>query len=158
MAIQRSVSRSSSRKDDAREGCDTKKGRERERWWRGGEDDREGRWQRQRKRSEKRRRSTLQALRALLCPWKGAEARYHEDPFPPPHTPPLYLSPPALRALLPSSFFPPTRFPRFCATVQPTFYPTTPHCLRGDRANSTDHRAFLVNLTDDATHFPSVLA
>lgn len=59
-----------------------------------------------------------------------AEARYHEDPLSPLRPcPPLPPSDP-FSALLPTS----------------TFHPATPRCLRGDRANSTDHRAFLASL------------
>lgn len=77
-----------------------------------------------RKREKKRKKYPRGATCATLSVEGCAEARYHEDPLSP-----LPPSDP-FSALLPTS----------------TFHPATPRCLRGDRANSTDHRAFLASL------------
>lgn len=106
---------------------DSKRNRQRERERR--KERREGREEKKRRREgekrekkeEKRKKYPRGATCATLSVEGCAEARYHEDPLPP--------SDP-FSALLPTS----------------TFHPATPRCLRGDRANSTDHRAFLASL------------
>ena len=84
-----------------------------------GEKRRGGEKRKEKKREKKRKKYPRGATCATLSVEGCAEARYHEDPLSP--------SDP-FSALLPTS----------------TFHPATPRCLRGrDRANSTDHRAFL---------------
>lgn len=81
-----------------------------------------GEKRKEKKREKKRKKYPRGATCATLSVEGCAEARYHEDPLSP--------SDP-FSALLPTS----------------TFHPATPRCLRGrDRANSTDHRAFLASL------------
>lgn len=99
---------------------DSKRNRQRER--EGKNDGREEKKRgEKREKKEKRKKYPRGATCATLSVEGCAEARYHEDPLPP--------SDP-FSALLPTS----------------TFHPATPRCLRGDRANSTDHRAFLASL------------
>lgn len=86
-----------------------------------GREEKKKRGEKREKKEEKRKKYPRGATCATLSVEGCAEARYHEDPLPP--------SDP-FSALLPTS----------------TFHPATPRCLRGDRANSTDHRAFLASL------------
>lgn len=106
---------------------DSKRNRQREREREGKDDGREEkkkRGEKREKKEEKRKKYPRGATCATLSVEGCAEARYHEDPLSP-----LPPSDP-FSALLPTS----------------TFHPATPRCLRGDRANSTDHRAFLASL------------
>lgn len=100
---------------------DSKRNRQREREGKNDGREEKKRGEKREKKEEKRKKYPRGATCATLSVEGCAEARYHEDPLPP--------SDP-FSALLPTS----------------TFHPATPRCLRGDRANSTDHRAFLASL------------